>query len=268
MAANIINSWLSRGLKQWAQLGASVVSLSGSSASVPRITIPARPRAGGDSVVLLAGLHLEETSGPYLLLSPKLLYPLIRGSLIDGSAVTIYPVVNQYGLQFSEVSPDERLRRNEAGINYNDRWGVVGEKPEEIALVEADILALSQRSTLQMAVSLHEDSVSPQRAYLWANGIDRRRRIQIARVVRSQWGQRYLWRSRQRAISDELGRLALIEHGFVIVNAQDPGAFENWMSDELKVPTILSEAPFGLPLRTRAHFHRVVVSSALLAFKL
>lgn len=254
---NIISSKIIPGLANWKKLGGKLDFLKSSSIGVPRIFIASK-RPSNELVIIVSGFHLEETSGPLLLLNPDKVLPILNLGPAYANFL-IYPVINQFGLKFSIDSHENLLRSNHLGINYNDKWGMLGKKTEEVSLIESDILKMVKKYSPIFALSLHEDSVTPGKGYLWFNGIKSREvRKKIITEVKS-----VVEKSLALEIQEPEVEGGKIEDGFAIVDAKDKGTFENWLSDDLKIPVVLSEAPFGLKLNVREQFHQVVMKSAI-----
>src|SRR5258706_6258091 len=113
---NIVSTWLNEGLYKWRNAKASVHYLGHKGLRVPMIEAPAFEQGNANiNVLLVTGLHLEEISGPKLALTPDI-FSVWRK---NGVNFWIFPNVNQYGLQFSEDSPDTLLRYDVRHINYN-----------------------------------------------------------------------------------------------------------------------------------------------------
>lgn len=258
--ANVVKSWIASGLASWEKLGASVIFLKSGDTSVPRIFLKGK---GEETLVFMSGLHLEETSGPKVLLDGKNFLQI--SDHLRNFDLIIYPVVNQYGLNFSEKSDSEVLRENKSGINYNDLWGMKSwKKPVENRLVEEDILAITKVRKIKFCISLHEDSTSPKKGYVWTNGVAPGERKKLAAGILKSVAKSVLWQSAEPFYEDK--NKAKVENGFMIVGAKDKGAFENWMAEDLNVPTVLSEAPFGEDLKTRLKFQEVVIQASIEAF--
>ena len=258
---NPINGAIKPGLKLWRKAGAKVSFLSSSTFSVPQIWLG----SSGKKVLLIAsGLHLEETSGPFLLFDEKILLPVLEPLIKKGVNVLIYPLINQYGLAFSPLDDEELLRFNSQGFNYNDGWGLK-EKCEEVGLVENDILKITKSFDLFFAISMHEDSDIPKKGYIYLNRLKnasfrKNLRLGIQSLVKKDIlaSEKDL---KEGVLPSELVG-AKIED-FSLVESKDEGAMEQWLAYSLNVPTVLSEAPFGLNLATRKSFHLAVVKSAL-----
>ena len=246
------------GLNFWKAEGATVNELGESVVKVPKITIG----AGNKIIILISGFHLEETSGPLLLLDPKALMPIIKPLLANSVSVIIYPVINQFGLEYEPDENENLLRENQEGIDYNGAWGMGSSvKPEEIVLVENEILSLKNKGKILFSVSFHEDSVTPKKGYLWTNGVDLSLREKITKKIKLKIDKDLLLDMKDRTFEG-----GIVEDGFVIANAKDETSYENWMAEELNIPTVLSEAPFGLPLSVRKKFQVEVLKIVLSSF--
>jgi len=262
---NPVTKRISKGLAAWRRAGARVDFLRKNNISVPRIWLGANT---GKTILIQSGLHLEETSGPLLLLDPSALLPTVRSALKRDISFLIYPVVNNFGLRHDPSGPDKLLRYNEKGINYNDGWGLSDDKKcLEVKLVEEDILKFLGTNKVILAVSLHEDSTTPQKGYLWFNGI---KSTKVRKEIRARLKSKILKSGllkidRQILLTIRESKVdgGRVEGGFTVVDAKDKGALEHWLGEDLKIPTVLSEAPFGLRLRTRKSFHSKVIDSAI-----
>jgi len=257
LAAQIPN-----GLNSWQAAGAKVGTLKKDKINVPRIWVNS---VKNKVFLLIGGLHLEETSGPFLLLTPQLLLPVLEPLLKKGVNIVIYPAINQFGLSFEPSTNDKLLRYNAEGINYNDRWGIKAKKCKEVEVVEKDILSIKKFYEIIFAVSLHEDSETPQKGYIYTNGIsDPNFRKKLRQGIISQVSADILASEKdfQEGIQSEFTG-GKVEEEFCLVEAKDPGSMESWTADKLHVPTVLSESPFGLSLDTRKSFHLSVIASAI-----
>jgi len=214
---NEVYGWMAPGLKKWSRL-ASVDYLG--ELRVPRIITPARQT----SVLVLTGHHLEETSGPYFALEPDNFEPWM-----NALSFVVFPVINQYGLNFSADSNENFLRKNQWGINYNSGWGKPL-KTEEVRLIERKIV----RGQFEAAISLHEDSTTPGEGSFYTNGLSPRQLDLFSTIVYS-------------------------DHGFklapkaIVVDEEDGQSSEYWLSKR-RIGTFLIEAPFGLPMEERIAF--------------
>lgn len=252
---------LKTGLKKWQEV-ADLHLLSVNGISVPRIFIKALGKSllvNNQTIIIASGLHLEETSGPLLLLDPSWLFPKLKPVLQKNISFLIYPVINNYGLKYPPSSPEKLLRNNKQGINYNDGWGLAPHKKcQEVELVENDILEFQQGQVICLALSLHEDSTTPGKGYLWTNATNAVQRQLIQKNVTAKIDQSLLINTKAKSVQG-----GKVEAGFMVVNSRDKGSFENWLADDLKIPTILSEAPFGLALSTRKNFHLAIIDSCI-----
>ena len=258
---NPINGVIKHGLHLWGKKGAKVSFLSSSITSIPKIWFDSK----GKKVLLIAsGLHLEETSGPFLLFDANTLFPLFQPLIKKGINVLIYPLINQYGLAFSPSDDEKLLRFNSHGINYNDGWGL-NKKCEEVDLVEKDILKIYKSFGLVFAISMHEDSDIPKKGYIYTNGLKDASFRKNLRLGIESFVKKDILASqddlKEGVLPSELVG-AKIED-FCLVESKDEGAMEQWLAYSLNVPTVLSEAPFGLDLATRKSFHLAVIKSAL-----
>lgn len=256
---NPVRKIIDPGLEAWQNYGAKVSFLGPSRVKVPRIRLD----SGGNKVFVIAsGLHLEETSGPFLLLRPKALIPALKPLIKRGINILIYPLINQHGLKFSAKEDERLLRFNSRGIDYNDCWGLK-KKCIEVALVEKDIRRAYKSSSIIFFLSLHEDSDMPKKAYVYTNGVfnyplRKRLRGAIASMVNRKVLATPSLLKKNIQPSELVG--ASIED-FFLVESRDEGAMEDWLAYSLGVPTILSEAPFDLALNTRRAFHLAVLRS-------
>lgn len=255
---NPVKRRITFGLNFWKAKDATIDKLGGSTVKVPKITIG----SGNKTIILISGFHLEETSGPMLLLDPKMVIPIIRPLLDKSIRVIIYPVINKFGLNYGSDEHENLLRKNQEGTDYNDAWGMGSRiKPEEIVLVESEILSLWNKGEILFSVSFHEDSVTPKKGYIWTNGVDLSLRKKITKKIKSKIDRNLLLDMKDRTFEG-----GIVEDGFVIANAKDKTSYENWMAEELNVPTVLSEAPFGLPLSVRKKFQVEVLKIVLSSF--
>ncbi|MEK7188691.1 MAG: hypothetical protein AAB685_02470 [Patescibacteria group bacterium] len=257
---NPVTLGLKRGLKRWQEV-ADLNLLKVKGISVPRIFVKAKGAsslANNQTIIIASGLHLEETSGPLLLLDPSSLLPKLQPALQKNISFLIYPVINNYGLKYSPSGPEKLLRNNKQGINYNDGWGLTQKKCLEVSLVEKDILEFGKKQNLSLVLSLHEDSTAPGKGYLWINATNAKLRRLIQKNVTTSIDTSLLIKTKAKSVQG-----GKVEAGFMVVNAKDKGSFENWLADDLKVPTILSEAPFGLDLSTRKNFHSAIIASCI-----
>lgn len=252
---------LKKGLIRWQDV-ADLHLLKVNGKSVPRIFVKAKatsPLPNNKTIIIASGLHLEETSGPLLLLEPSLLLPKLKPALQKNISFLIYPVINNYGLKYAASDPEKLLRNNKEGINYNDGWGLATHKKcQEVQLVENDIKKLYQKQKVCLALSLHEDSTAKGKGYLWTNAINAKLRRLIQKNVTAKIDKNLLVEIKAKSV--QRGK---IEGGFMVVNSKDKGSFENWLADDLKIPTILSEAPFGLDLSIRKNFHLAIIDSCI-----
>lgn len=250
---NIVVSYLTKGILDWKKNGAKISYLKKDDLRIPLIFLGSYTKT--KKIFLIAsGLHLEETSGPILLLSVSRILPSMK-RLLKKLNIVILPVINQRGLKYDETMPDRYLRFNDDGINYNSGWGSNSKKPVENKLVEREILKIFGKFKIVFALSLHEDSTEPGNGYLWMNRIDRENRVIIQERMLKSPHKKLL------KMTSTIGfRKGQIENGFTIVNAKDD-SFENFMSEILGVPTLLSEAPFGKSLARRISFHKAVLTS-------
>ena len=251
---NIIKEHLAVGLKAWQKKGAKISYLKHNKIKVPQIFISAGVQS--DKLFLIcSGFHLEETSGPLFLLNPhKSLASLKR--ILKETNVVIFPVINQYGLRYPENSQDKFLRYNHAGLNYSSAWGYQKRKCREVKLVEERLIELHKKYEIVFTLSLHEDSTEVGKGYVWINNIVKPVRKIIQSGLEKKVDNRLLLK-----MKSTLGlRKGKIEKGFSIIDAKDD-SFESFSSDILGIPTLLSEAPFGLELKKRIAFHKASLSS-------
>jgi hypothetical protein len=251
---NLVKKDIIPGLKAWRKLGAKITYLKKGSLRVPEIFIKSTVQS--DKLFLIAtGFHLEETSGPLFLLNPKKSFPAIK-RLLKKTNVAIFPVINQYGLAFSAKGEDKYLRYNKEGLNYNSAWGFNKKKCQEVGLVEKQLVELYKEYEIIFALSLHEDSTEPGKGYLWINNIVKDIREKIQTSLSKRVNKKLLL----QIISTVGLRRGKIEKGFSVIDAHDD-SFENYMSEILGIPTLLSEAPFGLDLKRRIAFHKASLAS-------
>lgn len=214
---NEIASWIEPGLEKWSRIAA--VSYLGE-LKVPQIVTPPRPL----SVLVLTGHHLEETSGPKFALEPDNFEAWMKDF-----GFVIFPIINQYGLNYPADSNENLLRKDRWGRNYNSGWGKRW-KAEEVGLVETDITPLK----FDVAVSLHEDSTTPGEGSFYANGVN------------GIWLDRFL-------------DIVYFDHNFplsskpITIDEKDGQSCEYWLSKR-GISTFLIEAPFGLPMKDKLAF--------------
>ena len=214
---NEIAGWIKPGLEKWSRIAA--VSFLGE-LKVPRIITPARQR----SVLVLTGHHLEETSGPKFALEPDNFEAWMKDF-----GFTIFPIINQYGLNFPATANENLLRKDRWGRNYNSGWGR-WPKAKEVGLIEADI----KPRKFDVAVSLHEDSTTPGKGSFYTNGVN------------GIWLDKFL-------------DIIYFDHKYplssrpVTIDEQDGQSCEDWLSKQ-GISTFLIESPFGLPMKERQEF--------------
>lgn len=252
---------LKKGLAKWKEV-AKVDLLKTVAVTVPRISLLSKVRSipnNSKVVIIASGLHLEETSGPLLLLDPSKMLAILKSALNKGVSFFIYPVINNFGLKYDLSTSEQLLRNNEKGVNYNDGWGLnTNIKCLEVGLVENDIKKILQKNRVLLVLSLHEDSTSMGKGYIWLNSVNAQLRRSIQKKVLMKIDKKVLMNSKKRIIQG-----AKVEMGFTIVNAKEKGSFEHWLGEDLRIPTLLLEAPFGLDLKTRINFHRYVMAAAI-----
>jgi len=250
---NIVYSHIKPGLSGWKKRGAEIKYLKNGKIKIPTIYLKSKTKT--DKVFLIAtGLHLEETSGPIFLLDSNRIFPHLR-KLIKSMNVVLIPVINQRGLIFDEKGPDSNLRLNEAGIHYNTRWGSNSTKCTEVVMVEKYISDLFTKFNIIFVLSLHEDTTEPGKGYLWMNSINKQKRTFIQNYLIKHVPSKILCKLNNGGL-----RKGFVENKFTIVNSQDE-SFENFTSIILGIPTLLSEAPFGLSLPRRIFFHKTALNS-------
>ena len=250
---NVINSYIKPGISRWKLKGASIKYLKDASISVPVIFLKSSIKTK-NLFLIASGFHLEETSGPIYLLDSNQSASSFK-KILNYSNMVILPVINQRGLKFKETDSDNFLRYNDKGINYNSRWGSRYEKCEEVALVEKYLIHLFAKYNIRFVFSLHEDSTEFKKGYLWMNSLDLKIRNLIQNYVKSRISPKILRRLRSIGL-----RQGYIENDFTIVDSKDD-SFENFTSTILGIPTLISEAPFGLILSQRIFFHKTVLNS-------
>ena len=250
---NVIKKRINPGLKAWKTKGAKVTFLKQGKLRVPVILLPSSVQS--DKLLLISsGFHLEETSGPLLLLNPRICFPLFS-KILKNINIAIFPVINQFGLNYKETVEDKYLRYNADGLNYNSAWGFDIKKCQEVTLVEKRLIELHKKYQIVFVLSLHEDSTEPGNGYIWMNNIDKKTRQYIQSNLEKKVDRNIL------KMKSSLGlRKGRIERGYSVIDAKDD-SFENFTSDMLGIPTLLSEAPFGLDLKRRIGFHKASLSS-------
>ncbi len=258
---NPVAGQIQKGLDSWKKLGAKIAYLVSANKKVPKIWLGSNKSS--KVIIIASGLHLEETSGPSLLLEPTALSPILQPTLEKDINFLIYPVINQFGLSYLPTNRRKFLRYNEEGINYNDGWGIPEKKSKEVELVEKDILDTKNTKEIIFAISLHEDSETPGKGYVYTNAVKSRDfRAKLIKGIKSKINVALLATKQHLLEANEpTFQGGVIEEEFCIVDAKDPGSMENWLADDLGVPTVLSEGPFGLPLKVRKEFQLVVIES-------
>ncbi|OGH47482.1 hypothetical protein A3E15_01630 [Candidatus Woesebacteria bacterium RIFCSPHIGHO2_12_FULL_42_9] len=250
---NIVHSYINPGLKGWRKKGARIHYLKKGDVDISIIFIKSKKRTK-NLFLISTGFHLEETSGPIFILDSKRIYPSLK-KLHERMNIVLIPVINQIGLKFDEKGPDKYLRYNEKGINYNSNWGSNREKCIEVSLLEKYVLSLFAKYNIIFVFSLHEDSTEFGKGYLWMNKIVKDKRLEIQEKLKKRIPENIL------GMRNRIGlRKGFVENGIAIVNSKDD-SFENFTSEILGIPTLLSEAPFGLSLSQRIFFHRASLNS-------
>lgn len=256
------------GLDDWRGLGAQVSLITGRDRSVPRILLPPiknYPTANNrpQLALILTGQHLEETSGPILVSRPEAVLPILTPLLSAGIACVLYPLINQYGLNFSAADDPIKLRYDKSGHNYNSGWGLTkASRPAEVALTEADIRSLRRFYKIILAVTIHEDSTSPNYGYAWVNNFpDHSRKQLVSRF-------NYLWGTTNRR--DFSGQVVSADHPvtgrfekFLMVDFSDGDSVENYLADLSGIPVICVESPYGEPLENRIDFGLAMLAAAI-----
>jgi len=254
MPMNVIKKSIAPGIKVWKGKAAKISYLKQENLRVPVIFL--RSKIQSDKLFLIAsGFHLEETSGPLFLLNPQTCVSSFT-NILTKMNIVIFPVINQFGLSFKETMQDKHLRRNALGLDYNSAWGFDKEKCQEVRLVEKKLIELYKEYQLVFVLSLHEDSTEPGKGYLWMNNIRTNTRKTIQLALEKKVDKKILLQMKS-TVGLRRGR---IESGFSVVDAKDE-SFENFTSEILGIPTLLSEAPFGLDLDRRIAFHRAALTS-------
>lgn len=250
---NPIASKIAPGIALWREI-AKVKVVKRNKLIIPRIIFG----SFNDAVLICTGLHLEETSGPLTFLDPGNIKELLELANSKKLSLIIYPLINNFGLDYDTNAEEKLLRRNSDGINYNDGWGM-HKGAEEVEVAESDITGVLNRYNVKLAMSLHEDSVCPGKGYLWINGLrDQETRFKIYNEVKKNIDPKFLL-----TMTNQKGEGGQIEDSISIVDSKDEGAFEEWMADHFGVPTVLSEAPFGESLEVRKNFHLEVIKASI-----
>ncbi len=254
---NIVKIWLETELLVWQKHQSTVQYLKKNSISIPVIHAPSQSKQK-HHILLVSGLHLEEISGPKLLLKPSF-FAHWRN---QGISFTIFPVINQFGLSYPESSPDHLLRYDNKDRNYNDGWGFedISLKAIEVALTEKYILETNIVNPFDFAISLHEDSTQPEFGFIYTSNITPKFREHLDGHIKSTPSSLLL--SNKNRLLD-VSKDRYIDHNYMIVDEKDDGALENWLGEKLNIPTILIEAPFGYPLPTKLKFQQDITSSIL-----
>ena len=257
------------GLDDWRGSGAQVSLIAGRDLSVPRIWLPpikTHPMTDNHRLrlaMILTGQYLEETSGPVLLSRPDTVLPILMPLLSAGIACVLYPLINQYGLNFAANDDPVRLRHDESGRNYNSGWGLpkVG-RPAEIGVVEADIRSLQRFYKIILAATIHEDSTSPNHGYAWVNNFPDHSRKQLVSRFNHLWGK-----TNRRDFSGQIVTGDYPVNGrfeeFLMVDFSDGDSVENWLADLSGTPVICIESPYGEPLETRIDFGLAMLATAV-----
>ena len=202
--------------------------------------------------LILTGQHLEETSGPVLLSRPDAVLPILTPLLSAGIACALYPLINHHGLNFASTDDPIKLRHDESGRNYNSGWGATkASRPAEVALVEADIRSLQCFYKIILAVTIHEDSTSPNYGYAWVNNFPDHGHGQLVSRFNHLWGKTHLSDLSGQVVSDGHSVIGRFEK-FLMVDFSDGDSVENWLADLSGAPVICVESPYGEPLETRS----------------
>ncbi len=252
---NPIASKIAPGLSSWKKI-ANVMKIKNGKIMIPRIIVGEHD----DAVLICTGLHLEETSGPLIFLDHKNLDELLKIAKKRKLTLIIYPLINNFGLDYAPDYEEKFLRRNEAGINYNDGWGMK-KKAIEVSLAEQDMDMVLKKYNVKLTMSLHEDSVCVKKGYLWINGLpSKSTREKIYKEVKKNIKPEYLLKMENE--KDIVG--GFVENEISVVDSKDEGAFEEWIADK-KIPVVLSEAPFAESLEVRKNFHLEVIKASIKA---
>ncbi len=251
---NPVSKQISKGLVKWSKI-AHVSNLS-KKYKLPRIIFGSQKRA----IIISTGLHLEETSGPLTLLDPAKLKWLLEFAKKNKFTIVLYPIINNRGLSYLPTADEKFLRTNDKGVDYNDCWGIK-EVTGEVRIVSRDIKKIIKKYDVVCALSLHEDSALPKKGYIWTNGVAKKLREQICKLIKSNILKKYILEIGQKTF--EGGK---VENRFCVVNARDYGSFEVWMAELNNIPTVLSEAPFGEKLAIRSKFHMEVIKATLICY--
>ena len=257
------------GLDDWRGSGAQVSLIVGRDLSVPRIWLPpikTHPMTDNHRLrlaTILTGQYLEETSGPVLLSRPDTVLPILMPLLSAGIACALYPLINQYGLNFAANDDPIRLRHDGSCRNYNSGWGLPkASRPVEVSLVEAEIRSLQRFYKIILAATIHEDSTSSNHGYAWVNNFPDHSRRQLIPRFNHLWGKTHL--------SDFSGQVVTSNHQttgrfeeFLMVDFSDGDSVENWLADLSGTPVICIESPYGEPLETRIDFGLAMLATAV-----
>lgn len=254
---NIVKKRLDKGLADWNKSGFKITHIGRKKYIIPRIEIG---NSKNITILFISGLHLEETSGPLLLLSPNKLLNIFDRKNNQNFSFLIYPLVNNYGLGHHQKSDEKLLRYDRNNLNYNDGWGLSDlEKSREVKIVEDDILYNLKSRKIAFAISLHEDSSVPGKGYIWINGMNNKlKRKELIQSVKQKADKESLIHMTQKRAGG-----GKVEGNIAIVNARDKGTLEDWLAHDLNVPTVLSEAPFSKTLFKRIGFHKLVIKSSI-----
>jgi len=271
---NIVNSWLEIGLEEWRKY-AQVSFIEGDpSLQVPIISSPATNIPEGtkpQNILLVSGMHLEEIGGPNALLNPHNFH-FLRS---QGFSFTIIPVVNQYGLNFPEGSPEEHLRRDENGVNYNDCWGSTVQRTKESVIIIEKIKKLHLQTPFNLVITCHEDSVLPGTGYAFTVGLNEPFLFSFDQKIKATPSSVFLAEFTQEdnpQVTEPLSGAGLeqfqtgsIKQGWQLVDVEDGSALENWVYDDpqLNIPSVTIEGPFASPLPQRVAFQMAMIESAL-----
>jgi len=254
---NEISYILESGLHEWKRDSSHTVFLEEEGLKIPRIWAPTLRKVGSPlTIILAAGLHLEETSGSHLLLSPS----LFRETRGKGFNLLIYPVINQSGLKYPREA-DEKLLRYSRGYNLNTGWGLSCPKAPEVAIVEKDLKTFvsSARKKPILFISLHEDSEYPPRGYIFTNGLSAEKIRALSQRIEQKIAKSMLAKASELPYKGT----GSVQKGYIIAEDQDPGSMENWINDSFGIPAILIEAPYGASLQDRISFHQNLINAAI-----
>lgn len=275
---NVIQQWLETGLADWEREATIDTVAAAEGVKIPIIYAPATAAAEGKKpqhLLVVSGMHLEETGGPKALLDPK----AFRAWREAGISFTIIPVINQHGLQFPETAPEIFLRADSDGVNYNDCWGRGPHRTKESAALEKKIRRLHSDNPFDLVVSCHEDSTMPGKGYVGLQGLgDQFQEILAEQITNTPSGQHLADITPQTNpfaadhatdADPNLFKPGIVKFGWQMIDDYDATAFENWVEydPQLQIPAVTVEGPFGLDLSARTAFQLAILGGCITALQ-